>query len=113
MSIISPRLHIRKLSALDEWRRPRPVVSLPGRSRAEPPPPKPQTNTRVRQELKQDQKSKSIEPEVLDGNMSRSDLTFALQHLCFGPNNLCVLKVDRAVVEYLLHALRPHVHSHR
>jgi hypothetical protein len=24
-----------------------------------------------------------------------------------------VLKVDRAVVEYLLHALRPHVHSHR
>jgi hypothetical protein len=113
MSIsLSPRLHIRKLTALDEWRRPRPAVSLPGQSRTQPPP-EPQAKPRVRQELKHDEKDRSTEPEVLDGDCTAADLAFALAHLHFTRNGLCTLRLDRDVRDYLLTTLRPHARPHR
>ena len=49
-----------------------------------------------------------LEPEILDGNCSASDLAFALEHLRFARNGLCTLRLDRDVARFLVDALRPH-----
>jgi hypothetical protein len=50
----------------------------------------------------------TIEPEVLDEDMTPGDLVFALEHLHFGRNALGSLRIDRQVRDYLVAALRRH-----
>jgi len=114
MSIIPPRLsRFRRLVATDDWRRQRPRVSLADQ-RAEPvalvePPVAHKKDRPPRAAISDDAHDyHKSEPEILDGDMKCADLTFALQHLCFGRNNLCTVKIDRDVARYLIHALRPH-----
>jgi hypothetical protein len=47
-----------------------------------------------------------IEPEILDGTLTTTDLAFALDHLHFTRNNLCTVQLDRDVRDFLLTALR-------
>jgi len=47
-----------------------------------------------------------LEAEVLDGDMNRSDLAFALEHLRFGKTGLAPVKLDKEVARYLVSALR-------
>jgi hypothetical protein len=49
-----------------------------------------------------------LEPDVLDGSMTPSDLVFALEHLHFGRNRnaLGALRIDRQVRDFLVAALR-------
>jgi hypothetical protein len=47
-----------------------------------------------------------LEPEILDADMSRGDLVFALEHLRFSRQDLSVLKIDRGVRDFLIRALR-------
>jgi hypothetical protein len=48
----------------------------------------------------------SIEPDVLDQDMTASDIAFTLEHLSFRANGLGVLKLDRPVRDFLVSALR-------
>jgi hypothetical protein len=47
-----------------------------------------------------------LEPEILDQDMNRSDLVFALQHLQYGKTGLAPVKLDAEVARYLVDALR-------
>jgi hypothetical protein len=47
-----------------------------------------------------------LQPEVLDADMTRADLAFALRHLNFSRKGFAPLKIDREVARYLVSALR-------
>jgi hypothetical protein len=47
-----------------------------------------------------------IEPEILDEDMNRGDLVFALEHLRYGKSGLSPVKLDAEVARYLVSALR-------
>jgi hypothetical protein len=47
-----------------------------------------------------------IEPEILDADMTRADLAFALRHLNFSRKGFAPLKIDREVARFLVNALR-------
>ena len=53
--------------------------------------------------------SHSIEPDVLDQDMTPSDLVWALQNLRFGNRQdaLSTLRIDRGVRNYLIRAIAP------
>jgi hypothetical protein len=44
----------------------------------------------------------SIEPEILDADLTPSDLAFALEHLTFNRNGLSTLRLDRGVRDYIV-----------
>jgi hypothetical protein len=48
----------------------------------------------------------SIEPDVLDQDMTASDIAFTLEHLSFRANGLSRLKLDRPVRDFIVAALR-------
>jgi hypothetical protein len=48
----------------------------------------------------------TLESEILDEDMTPGDLVFALEHLHFGRSAFSSLKIDRAVRDYLVAALR-------
>jgi hypothetical protein len=54
----------------------------------------------------------SIEPDVLEQDMTARDLVWVLQNLRFrnGQNALSALRIDRGVRDYLIAALR-HTHG--
>jgi hypothetical protein len=49
----------------------------------------------------------SIESDVLDGDMTPSDLAYMLQHLHFrnGQNALSTIRIDRQVRDFLVRAI--------
>jgi hypothetical protein len=51
----------------------------------------------------------SIQPDVLDQDMTASDLVWALQNLRFGNRQdaLSTLRIDRGVRNYLIRAIAP------
>jgi hypothetical protein len=53
-----------------------------------------------------DTSSHSIEPDILDDELTPADLAFALAHLKFNRNGLATLRVDEGVRDYLVRALR-------
>jgi hypothetical protein len=46
------------------------------------------------------------QPDILDEDMSASDIVFVLENLHFGRNTLAALRLDREVRDYLVAALR-------
>ena len=54
--------------------------------------------------------SHSIECDVMDEGMTRSDLIFVLENLRFNRDDLSRLQIDRGVRDYLLVALRVRAH---
>ena len=48
----------------------------------------------------------TLEPDIIDADMSRADIVFALEHLSFRANGLSTLQLDRQVRDYLVDALR-------
>ena len=59
-------------------------------------------------------RSHVLEPDVLDGDMRRSDVLFALEHLEFlHPSSTAIVRIDRDVRDYLLRALDRHASAHR
>ena len=44
----------------------------------------------------------SIEPDVLDQDMTASDIVFVLENLHFGRNTLAALRLDRQVRDFLV-----------
>jgi hypothetical protein len=50
----------------------------------------------------------SIEPDILDGDLTPADLAYMLENLNFGHGNrvLCTIRVDREVARYLARVLR-------
>jgi hypothetical protein len=50
---------------------------------------------------------RGLSPEVLDADMTRGDLVFALEHLQFERwNSTVAIRIDRPVRDYLIDALR-------
>jgi hypothetical protein len=56
-----------------------------------------------------DADSHSIEPDVLDQDMTRNDLVWALENLRFShhPDALSTLRIDRGVRDYIVRAIAP------
>ena len=99
----------------------KPPVTLAGRPRAEPvalePPPPPARKPRPKIVLglrdRPDDASTGTEP-LLDGDCTAADLKFAFAHVHFTRDGICTLKLDRDVIQFIIHALgspraaRPH-----
>jgi hypothetical protein len=57
--------------------------------------------------LAQPQDSHSIECDVMDEGMTRSDLIFVLENLHFSRNDLARLQIDREVRDFLVRSIAP------
>jgi hypothetical protein len=52
-----------------------------------------------------------LQPEVLDDGLTGGELVFALAHLNFDRDELCTLKIDRGVRDFLVDTIRHRCHS--